>query len=170
MNTRPMNPLGKAALASAVIFLLGAVAGGTMDRVLLARSPAVAAAATLTPEGMAQALNLDAAQGARVNSVLDSLSAEVSQAVQGGPDSLRDVARRARQRLENALPPDRRASFQTWMQQHHARMMEQMGGGIMGSGAGMTPGMMQSTDTTTSGMMGRRRMGTDSGRGGMMHH
>lgn len=153
--TGAMNPKWQAALATTLIFLLGAVAGVAADRVWLGRAPAVAQAATLTPAGMEAALNLTPSQAARVRAVLDSLRGEVVQAAQAGPDSLRDVAQRARQRLEEALPMDRRASFQEWMQQHHARMMQQMGGGMMQGGAGMRP-------------MGPGMMGSPAGGGRMM--
>lgn len=161
-----MSPKWQALLATATIFFLGAVAGIAADRVWLGRSPAVAEAATLTPEGMDAALDLDAAQAARVRAVLDSLRTEVVQAAQAGPDSLRDVARRGRQRLQDALPADRRASFQQWMQQHHARMMQEMGGGMM-QGPGMGPVMM-GRPGGAGRMMGPGRARRDTGGG--MHH
>lgn len=132
-----MSPRWQAMLVTAIIFVLGGVAGIAADRVWQGRSPAVAEAATLTPEGMDAALGLDAAQQARVRAVLDSLRADVARAAQAGPDSLRNVARRGRQRLEDALPADRRVPFQQWMQQHHARMMREMGGGMRQGGPGM---------------------------------
>ncbi|HZD80660.1 MAG TPA: hypothetical protein VE646_11565 [Actinomycetota bacterium] len=174
MRSNGMNPSRKAALATAVIFLVGAAAGMAADRVWLGLWPPRAEAASLTPEGLVRALDLDSTQRARVDAVLDSLQVEMTGAVTAGPDSLRSVARRGRQRLEDALPPDRRAPFRQWMQAHHARMMQYMGRGMMGpdSGAGppmtpggrMGPGMMR-----PDGGMGPGMMGPDSGRGtGMM--
>jgi len=116
---------------------------------------------------MARALDLDSAQAARVQAVLDSLRVEVAQAVREGPESLRSVALSGRRRLEEALPTDRRVRFQQWMQEHHARMMRRMGGGMMRDGA-MAPGTTPVPDTP-GGMTPAR----DSGRGmmgpGMMH-
>lgn len=184
MSANGISPQTTAALAVAVIFLLGATAGVAGDRIWRGLRPPTAEAAALTPEAMAHALDLTPTQRTRVHRVLDTLRVEMTRAVAaGGSDSLRSVARRARQRLENALPPDRRAPFREWMQSHHARMMEHMGGGMMdrpgmgpgmmgpdsaappmmGPGRGMDPGMMH-PDSTGPGMM----MGRDSGGGGMM--
>ncbi len=171
---RELDPRWKAALAAAVLFLAGAVAGVAGDRAWLGRWPSSAEAAPLTPDAMSRALDLDPGQRARVRSVLDSIRIEMSQALEQGPDSLRAVAQRGQERLRQALPPDRRGRFRTWMQWHHARMMQQMGGGMMGPRGGRGPG------AGPGGGMGpgpmRRRgpggmMGTDSptgGRGGMM--
>lgn len=179
MNTRAMGPTWKAALASALLFLLGGVAGVAADRLWLGGVPA-AEAQPLTVAGLSAALDLDPAQGARVRSVLDSLQSEVSEAARAGVDSLRSVSLHGRRRLENALPPDRRAAFQAWMQRRHAQMMEEMGGGMRGRGRMMGPGGMRGGPQGGPGRMrgrggGRRGMmgpgtmqGPDSGRRGMM--
>lgn len=168
---RGIDPRWQAALAALVLFGLGALTGVAGDRLWLGRAPAAAEASTLTAQGMVTALHLDAAQEARVRAVLDSLHGDLARAAQGGTDSLVSAALQGRRRLEAALPPDRRQSFQAWMQQHHASMMEQMGGGMMGprggtggdsatspGGAhmqGRMPGMMRGEDSGT-GMMPRR--------------
>lgn len=183
---RELDPRWKAALAAAVLFLAGAVAGVAGDRVWLGRWPSSAEAAPLTPDAMSRALDLDPGQRARVRSVLDSIRIEMSQALENGPDSLRTVAQRGQERLQQALPPDRREQFRTWIQWHHARMMQRMGGGMMGPRGGRGPGMgpgggmgpgpmrrgpggMMGTDSPMGGRGGM--MGSDSGaggRGGMM--
>jgi hypothetical protein len=75
---------------------------------------------------MAEDLDLDAKQQARVRQVLDSLEAEIARAAIRGPDSLRTAAREALQRLERALPADRRSGFRNWMRGHNQRMMNEM--------------------------------------------
>ncbi len=183
---RTLDPRWKGTLAAVLLFGLGTVAGVAGDRIWLGLAPTVAEAAPLTPDGMATALHLDAAQGARVRAVLDSLQSEVARGAAEGPDSLRVAAERARRRLENALPPDRRPQFQQWMQQHHDRMMRRMRGGAMGGGGMMGRGMgprMTAPDTTVppgqgrggqrrggrrgGAMMGGGMMGPDSGGGGV---
>lgn len=179
MNANGIRPRTKAALATAVIFLLGVTAGVAGDRIWLGLRPPTTEAAALTSEAMAEALDLTPTQRTRVSRVLDTLRVEMTRAVAtGGPDSLRSVARQARQRLEDALPPDRRGAFREWMETHHARMMEHMGGGMMGRpgmdpgrmgpdsaapgmmtpGRGMGPGTMD-PGSTNSGMMGPGQMG-----------
>jgi hypothetical protein len=180
MSTPRTDPTWKAALAAALLFLLGAVAGVAGDRVWLRGVPAAEAAEPLTVAGLSSALNLDPAQGARVRSVLDSLQTVVSQAALAGADSLRSVSVEGRRRLEEALPPDRRVAFQQWMEQRHAQMMREMGGGMMGRGRMRGPragrgGMRGAGDTVRppfggrGGGMGPRMMhGPDSGRGRVM--
>jgi len=169
-----LDPRWKATLVAVVLFLAGAVVGVTADRMWLGRWPEAAQAAPLTAEALSRDLNLDPDQQARVRSVLDSLQIEVSRALEEGPDSLRGIARRARLRLEGALPPDRRGAFRTWMQQHHTRMMREMGGGMMGPGGRRGPGMMRmrggrggmvgpdSPSGARGGGMGRGMMGADT--------
>lgn len=163
MITRTMSPTWKAGLASALVFLMGGVAGVAADRLWLGGVPE-AEAQPLTVAGLSAALDLDPAQGARVRSVLDSLQTDVSEAAQAGVDSLRSISLEGRRRLEDALPPDRRAAFQQWMRQRHAQMMEEMGGGMMGRGRMMGPGAMRGGPR---GGPGRMR-GRGGGRRGMM--
>lgn len=154
-NDRTSRWMG--ALVAALLFLLGTVAGVAIDRLWLDASPAAAEAAPLTVEGMGDALELDQGQSARIRALLDTLRVDMSQALMEGPDSLRTMARHARERLEEALPPDRRMRFRDWMQDHHARMMEHMGGGMMGPGGGMGPGMMRGRQPRNGGGRGPGR-------------
>lgn len=132
----------QAVLAAGLLMVTGAALGITADRLWRA-GPPVAEAAPLTVDAMARSLDLSAGDRARVRQVLDSLEAEVAEAARSGPDSLRSVARRARARLENALPPGARPRFREWMQLRHRQMMERMHGSGMGPmhGSGRGPGM-----------------------------
>lgn len=161
------DPRRKAALAAAVLFALGAMAGVAADRWWLGRRASELAAAPLTAEAMADVLDLDAGERARVTAVLDSLETSVARAALEGPASLQEAARGARQRLEQALPADRRGRFQSWMSGHHARMMKRMCGeratrGEPMMGPGMMPGRMPA-EAEGRGRM--RRQGEWDGRG-----
>lgn len=117
----------KAALTALLLLLTGAALGIAADRLWLT-GPPEAEAAPLTVDAMARSLDLSPAERARVQRLLDSLEVEVAAASSAGPDSLRAVARRARTRLEDALPAGARSGFRQWMQGHHQRMMERMHG------------------------------------------
>ena len=133
----------KAAVSGALLLATGMIAGATIDRVLTGRASVAAAPSSLTVESMSEALDLDTADRDRVRALLDSVESDVVEAASAGSDSLRAVSRLARERLEQALPPDRRDRFQRWMREHHNSMMEgmrtggmgrMMGGGMMGRG------------------------------------
>lgn len=148
----------KAVLTVVLLLVTGGILGVTADRLWI-RGPSEVEAAPLTVDAMARSLNLAPGDRARVGRLLDSLEVEVARAARSGPDSLRSVARRARVRLEGALPPGARPEFRRWMQLQHRRMMERMhgpgttpmhrdgmgpmhrdGGGMMRPGeGGMTP-------------------------------
>ncbi|MBI4501265.1 MAG: hypothetical protein HY700_08905 [Gemmatimonadetes bacterium] len=152
----------RAALVSAGLFGLGAIGGAAADRAWLVGTPSLSLPGPLTGRGLARALDLNATERVRVEALLDTLRPAISRAAFQGGDSLRWAARLAQQRLEAALPPDRRAQFENWMTDHHRRMMDRMGpGATMGpgwEGAGGSGGMM--------GPGGRGRMGPSGG--GMM--
>lgn len=126
----------KAAAAAVLLLLAGGLLGVLVDRVLLL--PHEAEAAPLTAQAMAARLGLSVSEQARIRALLDTMHNEMSAAAQHGSDSLHSVARNAHQRLEAALPPDARAEFRAWIQEHHRRMMERMGGERM-DGPGSTP-------------------------------
>ncbi len=154
MTTGGRNMAWKGIFAAALLFVLGVVTGVGADRIWLGQREVRTGPGPLTPAALSEALGLNPSETDRVESVLDSLQVQVSEAFQAGPDSLRSVALRARARLEEALPPNRRAHFQEWMQEHHNRMMQEMGGGTMrgrGGRGGMMRGMMQSPDTGRGG-------------------
>ena len=133
-----------AALPVVLVFVLGAVAGVAADRLWINGGVAELGAATLTTEGMAGALDLDPSQRERVAALLDTLQPFLAQAAVGGPDSLQAAARMARQRLEEALPPDRRLRFRSWMDDQHSRMREDMrSGNMMGWTPMMEPDMIR---------------------------
>lgn len=151
----------KAAAAAGLLLLAGAALGVTVDRLWVAGA-GDARAAPLTADAMARSLELDPAARARVAAVLDSLRGEVAAAAAAGPDSLRAAARRARRRLHDVLPPDRRPAFRRWMQSRHREMMERMHpGGATGPGGRH---MRMHRDDSARGMM----MGPGGGPGGMM--
>lgn len=151
----------KAAAAAVLLLLAGAALGVTVDRLWIARA-GDARAGPLTADAMARSLELDPATRARVAAVLDSLRGEVAAAAAAGPGSLRAAARRARQRLHDVLPPDRRPAFRRWMKSRHREMMERMHSGE-GPGAGGRHMPMHRRDSA-GGMM----MGPGGGPGGMM--
>lgn len=138
MSTSNNGPRRKAAAAATLLFLAGGLSGVLVDRLLI--RPRAVEATPLTARAMAARLDLSRSDEARIRALLDSLHAEVAAAAQQGPDSLRTVARSAHQRLEAALPPEARAEFRIWMQEHHRRMMERMGGAPMHGPGSMGPG------------------------------
>lgn len=155
-------PRWQAALAAVLLLMTGAALGITVDRLWLTGPPA-AGAAPLTVDAMARSLDLAPGDRARVRRVLDSLEAEVAEAARSGPDSLRSVARRARARLEGALPPDARPRFRQWMQVRHRQMMERMHGTGMGPMHGEGMGPMHPEGMGMGGMhRGGGRTGSDS--------
>ena len=152
MSPRFADPRRKASLALAFIFAAGVLVGVAADRVWTGRLPASASATPLTADALADSLHLDAAERARVRQVVDSLDTAIVRAGAGGTESLQVTAACARLRLEEALPPNRRAAFRTWMQRHHARMMRMM------EHSGMMRGM--------GGPSGRGMLGPGPGPGG----
>lgn len=148
----------KAALTAAFLLVVGVVLGVAIDRLWL--RPGHVDRPPLTAEVMADELQLTGPEEARVRQVLDSLETEISEAAGMGPDSLHAAARRARQRLERALPPHARPEFRRWMERHHRRMMEEMHGPVPRHRDEMRP-----TDPDSGHIMMRpRRSHLDSGR------
>ena len=131
MKVPSFGPGGRAVMSATLLFGFGAVAGAAADRLWVTSGATELAAAPLTVESMAGALDLGTSERARVAALLDSLEPIVARAVVAGPDSLQAAARMARQRLEEVLPPDRRPRFRRWMSDHHDRMMDDMRGGNM---------------------------------------
>jgi hypothetical protein len=144
MNDEPRPASGhgarwKAIATIALLVLASGTLGALVDRVWL-RTPAAGAMMPLTAEALAEQLELDPSEAARVRALLDSMHAEVVTAIGQGPDALAAAADHARVRLEGALPPDARPAFRRWMEDHHRQMMERMGGGPM-HGPGLMRGM-----------------------------
>lgn len=169
MTTVSSNPRWRAALVAAVLFGAGVIVGVTVERTRAGRVPTPALAEPLTVEALSRSLDLDTLAEMRVRVLLDSLEPDIAQAAMQGPDSLQAAARRARQRLEAALPGDRREPFRSWMEGHKSRMMQMMHRGMSGRmmerrmerpqsgdsrpmGRGMMEGMMRGM---MGGMMGR---------------
>jgi hypothetical protein len=119
----------RAAGTAALLLVTGGVMGVLVDRLWL--SPHDVHATPLTAEAMAARLDLSSADEARLRALLDSLDAEIRALVQRAPDSLGAAARSTQLRIEAALPPDARAEFRAWMQEHHEQAMGRMHGGPM---------------------------------------
>jgi hypothetical protein len=148
------DPRRKAGAVVGLVFVVGVLAGIALDRVWRGQLPSPVTAAPLTVDALADSLRLDSGQRARVRQVVDSLDTEILRASTKGPEALRLTAQQAQQRLEDAVPADRRSDLQAWMQRHHARMMRLMGGGSM-MGPGMQHGRsMMGPTSAGSGMMG----------------
>ena len=161
--TRPTwDTRWRVGLPAVLVFIWGAMAGVAIDRFWLtdgARATELLAAAPLTAQSLAEDLELDASQKARIDALLDSLRPVLERAAVQGPDSLQAAARMARQRLEEALPDDRRPPFERWMSDRQAQMMDDMRSG----------NMMRWTPMVNREMMQRwmPREGSDSGGVGM---
>lgn len=126
MNLPSIKPQSKAVIVAFALFSLGAVAGISADRWWNERQQPLPQAGQLTVPAMAQALDLDNAQQARVADLLQDLEIQVAQATREGPAALQEAARNARQRLEEEIPADRRERFRSWMGEHREWMSEQM--------------------------------------------
>lgn len=154
----------RAAAAAVLLLAAGAALGVTVDRLWVAGA-SEAGAAPLTFEAMARSLELPPRERDQVRAVLDSLEDEIAAAAGAGPDSLRSVARRARTRLREVLPPDRRPAFGQWMRHHHQQMMQRMH--PEGRPHMRGPGMrMHRGDSMPGGMMDPGGRGMMDGRGG----
>lgn len=151
----------RAAAVGALLLLTGAALGVTVDRLWVAGARP-AEAAPLTFDAMARSLDLPPRERARVRTLLDSLEEEVAAAAAAGPESLGSVARHARRRLHQVLPPDRRPAFRQWMDRHHRQMMRRM------HPAGRPPMHMRMHrgDSTLGPMMGPPGRGSGMMRGG----
>lgn len=141
MNTWQDGARRKATAAAVLLLLAGGLLGVLVDRLWLLATEAEAM--PLTADAMAARLELGPSDEARIRAVLDSLHAGVMAAARHGPDSLLTATRSAHLRIEEALPPDTRPEFRSWMQGHHRQMMERVRGGPMhGPGSMMMPGGM----------------------------
>ena len=83
------NPRAKAAIAAALLFALGAIAGAAADRWWSARALSGREASPLTTAAMADALDLDTAQQARVRALLSDLEASRSSRLSRTPSGPR---------------------------------------------------------------------------------
>jgi hypothetical protein len=131
MTHRALVARWKPTLPAFMLFGIGAIAGVAVDRLWNTGGPSQLLAAPLTVESMAGALELGAAEQARVTALLDTLQSDISYAVSQGPDSLQAAARLARQRLEQALRPAVRSRFRQWMNENHEMMeVDRRNGGM----------------------------------------
>lgn len=129
---------------TALIFLFGGVTGVAVDRLWRASQRTELPDAPLTAHGMVEELGLDPAQEARLTALLDTLEPAIARAAVQGPDSLQAAARIARQRMEDALPPDVRGNFRRWMTDRRDEMMaDRRSGDMMRWMPMMEPEMMR---------------------------
>jgi hypothetical protein len=112
----------KAGAAAVLLLLTGVALGVFLDRVVFLPRPL--AAMPLTAEALADHLDLPPSDELRIRLLLDSMHADVLAAAAGGPEALAAAAHNAHERIEAALPPDARAAFRAWVQDHHRQMME----------------------------------------------
>jgi hypothetical protein len=69
-----------------------------------------------------------------LNALLDTLHADLRAAMGRGPDALREAADAAHRRIDASLPPEARADFHSWMQEHHEQMLRGFGQGFHSPG------------------------------------
>jgi hypothetical protein len=134
--------------SAAFLLLTGAAIGITVDRTLIA-GPADQVA-PLTAESMVARLGLSADEARKLNLLLDSLHAELSAAMVRGPEALREATSAAHRQIDASLPPEARADFHVWMQEHHDLMMAEIARGPLTSGTMHHVGGMDGTATERS--------------------
>jgi hypothetical protein len=131
----------RAAFAAALLICAGAFLGVTADRLWLAAFSAEEPQVSV--DALADALSLNSRQTANISALVDSIGWAISNAIEQNPESLQVVARRARARLEDAVPFDRREGFRNWMDGRRSNMLDRMRGrGMMHRGPGRGRGMM----------------------------
>lgn len=134
----------RAAFAAALLIAAGAFLGVCADRLWLVAFAGDREEPQVSVESLASALRLDNRQTAELAALVDSIGWAISEAIERDPQSLPTVAREARDRLEEAVPSDRREGFRTWMDGRRSNMLDRMrGGGMMWGGQGRGRGMMQ---------------------------
>lgn len=115
----------RAAITALLIFSTGAALGVVVDRVWL--SPPAVEGMSLTASALADRLGLAPEEEARLQALLDSVHVEVTAAAADGPEALRAATDRAHRTIAASLPPESRAAFHEWMQEHHEHMMHRLG-------------------------------------------
>ncbi len=127
----------RAAFAAALLIVIGAFIGVTVDRLWLVAFSADADREQVSVETLSTALNLNMRQRDEIRALVDSIGWAMSDALEQNPESLSIVARNARTRLEMAVPPDQRPRFRNWMNGRRAEMLDRMRGqGRMRGGRG----------------------------------
>jgi len=135
--------------SAALLLVTGALVGVTVDRLWI--SPSVIEAAPLTAETMVSHLGLSDPEGRRLNALLDTLHADLSAAMDRGPEALREATDAAHRRIDASLPAEARADFHVWMQEHHEQMMRGLDRGPLSPGIMHQGGMDHSPATQTGG-------------------
>lgn len=124
----------RAAFAAAMLLIIGAFLGVCVDRLWLVAFSDAGDESQVSVEMLSNALNLDGRQRDEITALVDSIGWAISDAIERNPGSLSEVARDARARLEQAVPPDQRPRFRSWMSGRRYEMLTRMKGRGMGRG------------------------------------
>lgn len=150
--TQPTNTTlqWRAAIAAALLIALGAFLGVSIDRIWLVTFGARDQQSQVSVEALSTALRLDTREKQELAALVDSIGWSIAEAIEQNPDSLPQVARRARDRLEEAVPPDARPRFRNWMDGRRSEMLDRMRGrGMMRGRRGR--GFRMRSDSLTPG-------------------
>jgi hypothetical protein len=127
----------RAAFAAALLIIIGAFLGVCADRLWLYAFSERADETRVSVETLSNALNLNVRQRDEIRALVDSIGWAMSDAIERHPESLPTVARDARARLEQVIPPDQRPRFRNWMSGRRSDMLDRMRGqGRMRGGRG----------------------------------
>jgi len=135
----------RAAFAAALLIAMGAFIGVCADRIWLVAFAQDDEGPQVSVEALSNALDLNVRQRDEIAALVDSIGWAISDAIEQNPESLPNVARRARAQLELAVPADRRPRLRRWMEGRRMEMLDRMRGqGMMrGRGGGGGRGRMQ---------------------------
>jgi len=126
----------RAAFAAALLLIIGGFLGVCVDRLWLVAFSDRGNDSQVSVEMLSSALNLNGQQRDEMKALVDSIGWAISDAIERNPGSLSEVARDARARLEQAVPPEQRPRFRNWMSGRRSEMLDRMRGRGMGRGGG----------------------------------
>lgn len=127
----------RAAFAAALLLAMGAFIGVCADRLWLVAFSETDTRSQVSVESLSNALDLNTRQRDQIAALVDSIGWSIGEALEQHPESLSFVARDARARLEQAVPPDQRPRFRRWMDGRRSEMLDRMRGrGLMRGGRG----------------------------------
>lgn len=136
-QTKQVTLQWRAAFAAAFLLAIGAFLGVCVDRLWLVAFSRTDAGSQVSVESLSSALDLNMRQRDQIAALVDSIGWSISEALEQHPESLSLVARQARMRLEQAVPPDQRPRLRRWMDGRRSEMLDRMRGrGLMRGGRG----------------------------------